>query len=329
MGTEDVATTTNTLLTSGILGRILGTDGALIKDGASKLGVRCGLLNLLPDPDTNNEALCLAGTLASANDFAALLGDLGDPLGNTLGLDRFDQLPSYQTATKAQLEAWKLEASRQGNYFATVGNGAPCLPAVTTQTSVVYIGKVASGLGNEHCTISAATPGRTAAVLVVEEGGIDVIGDNVATNYPGGSTENPTFTGVLYAANRGAPQPAGTGSTLIRLSNRGWVRGAIFADGAGKVSIDPPNVNVTQSLLCTVLGIPQGLLCTLAGTLDGLLNQVLGSTSLTNSLVTALLPVLNTYTAVERNTDAIDRAKPKLPTSANIGSGTFRQIAPN
>ncbi|HEX6390158.1 MAG TPA: hypothetical protein VFZ89_11935 [Solirubrobacteraceae bacterium] len=327
LGTEDVATTTGVLLSSGvqkaILEQILGGGETLIEDDDAKLGVRCGLLNLLPDPDSNNEALCLAGTLASAGDFANLVVPAGDQLTGLLGLDRFVQLPSYQSATNAQLEALELEAKRRGTYYATVGNGADCLPATTDATSVIYIAKVANGNGTDHCKIQTtgsgtSAAGRTAAILVVEQGGVDVIGNDSATTAP-------TFTGTIYAANKVSPQPAGSGDTLVRLSRRGWVRGAIFADGQGKVSIDPPDVSVTTAL-CNLLGPLQKLTCQLLSGL-GLVDYLINALGV-NGLVNALLPQLNNYTAVDRNTDE-ELYQPKVPTSAEIGGSTFRQIAPN
>jgi hypothetical protein len=317
LGTDDIGVTSNTLI-GGLLGGILGTGGKMILDSNAKLGVRCGLLNLV-DPSPDTRTLCLAGTLASVDDFSNLLGT--GALTDTLGINRFDQLPSNQTAIKAQLDAYKLAAAQQGNYFAAVADNASCLPAATTNASIVYIETVAGG---GTCRIDAATPGapgRKAAILIVGTGKILVHGDNNANNYPAGPTDNPTFTGVIYAANQND-----SGANVVTIDNRGWVRGAVFVDGPGKTWIDPPNVSVTTAL-CNSLPLAQKLACQLLSGLQ-LVDYLINALGL-GPLVAALLPQISNYTAVQRDTTVINAAKSNVPNSANMGSGTFRQLAPN
>jgi len=310
MGTSDFGTSVNTLVTNGMLARILNnSNGMLIEDAAAKIGVRCGLLNLI-DPNPDTKALCLAGTLASADDFLNLLGPAGAALTDTLGTGRFVQLPSHQTATRAELESYKRQAQIKGTYFANVADGASCLPAGTDQNSVVYIETI--GDGNGTCTILG--PGtKRAAILVVGSGRILVSGD---------AQDNGTFNGVLYAANQND-----SGGNIVTLANRGWVEGAIFVDGPGKTWIDPPDLSITTALCGLLPLLLDRLTCQLLSGL-GLLDFVVNILGV-NAVVTALLPQISNYIAVRRDTEMIGWPQAYIPASASIGRGTFRQMAPN
>lgn len=309
MGTSDFGPSVNTLVTNGLLGALLNnSNGAMIQDLAAKIGVRCGLLNLL-DPNPDTKTLCLAGTLASADDFLNLLGEAGTLLTDTLGTGRFVQLPSHQTATAAEQESWKRQAQINGTYFASLPDGAACLPATTSQTSIVYIETIGDGNGTCHVT---GPNSRRAAMLYVGSGRIRIDGD---------SQDNATFNGVVYAANKNE-----SGGNIVSLVNRGWVEGAIFVDGPGKTWIDPPNPSVTTAL-CNLLPLLQQVTCKLLSGL-GLLDFVVGLLGV-GPVVQALLPQVSDYIAVQRNTEMIGWPKAYLPESATVGSGTFKQIPPN
>lgn len=316
LGTSDLGLTTNTVL-GGLLGNLLG-GGNLVKDSGAKIGVRCGLLNLVdPSPDTSS--LCLAGGIASVDSFSNLLGT--GALTDALGTNRFEQLPTNKVATAAQLAAYRAEAQRQGTYYASVSNGAACLPAGTSASSVVFIEEVAA---SGTCRIDAATPGRRAAILVVKTGRVLVYGDGNTNNHPGGSAENATFTGVIYGANQ-TSTGGDLGGTIVTMQNRGWVKGAVLVDGNGRTQLDVPPVSVT-SALCNLLPVLARVTCAVLAPL-GILNTVLAALGV-EAVVNALLPQVADYTAAQRDTALIAAAATAVATGSRTGPGTFSQVTP-
>ena len=252
----DVSTTLSSNVTSNstLLG---GLVKPLIAAQTSKIGVRCGALATISNPNTT----CLAGALAGVGGVtnATGLGKLNDILGL-----RNEQLSTWTMAPDDAIEAWRAEAKRDGWWVAeaapvagfgdvrtknvTGGDGVGSLPCFTGNPAgkVVFIEKV--GTGEQYCNVPANS---SAKILVVARGGIRI--------------KHGTFTGVVYALNKQECGSDGECSAderedadpreVVRIDgNAGKVVGSVWADGAGGSvgiypSLLPPSAISNSSLL--------------------------------------------------------------------------------
>ncbi|MDP1846895.1 MAG: hypothetical protein Q8K79_03800 [Solirubrobacteraceae bacterium] len=262
----DVSTTLSTNVTSNstLLG---GLVKPLVAAQTSKIGVRCGALATISNPDTT----CLAGALAGVGGVtnATGLGKLNDILGL-----RNVELSTWTMAPDDAIESWRAEAKRAGYWRAAAspisgfgdvrsknvtGGDAPgtfeCFPLDQTG-KVVFIEKVGSN-GEQYCNVPANSHAK---ILIVESGGIRI--------------KHGTFTGVVYALNK---QECGGNAEcsandrkdaepreVVRIDgNAGTVIGSVWADGAGgSVGIYPsllPPSAISNSSLLNLGGVTNGL----------------------------------------------------------------------
>ncbi len=261
----DVSTTLSTSVTSNstLLG---GLVSPLIAAQTSKIGVRCGALATIANPDTT----CLAGALAGVGGVTNATG-LGK-LNGILGL-RNESLSTWTMAPDDAIESWRAEAKRDGYWRA---EGSPILgfgdvrsKTVTggdvltrdcfsgNQTGkVVFIEKVGS-TGEEYCNVPESSQAK---ILIVERGGIRI--------------KRGTFTGVVYALNKQECGSDGECSTqerkdadpreVVRIDgNLGKVVGSVWADGAGgSVGIYPtllPPSAISNSSLVNLGGVTNAI----------------------------------------------------------------------
>lgn len=313
----DLGTGVTSLLQDGLVGKLvlqgLLGQGKLIQNDTAKIGLRCGLLDVLDNPGLN---LCLNGALGGVNSVmngatnTLNLGDLGNQLGGILGTNRTVNLGDYNIAPDRARAAFKALALSSGTYVNAVagdvagstGASTSCfaspatneagistgtvLTAANTAGKVVYIRQVGdggTGTTDPFCTVPANI---SPAVLVIERGGARVTTD---------------FTGVLYAANRQEVDGATTADEVaakrksarlretIRIEQPGKVTGAVWTDGAGgQAGLYPMASQPTKTALLSVGGeqgicslpvlgpVVNALGQTLQGVLDFLGNTVGG-----------------------------------------------------
>jgi Tfp pilus assembly protein PilX len=311
---NDVVTTTGTLLSAPLVGSLtkslLGS-GGLFMDTAAKIGVRCGVLSVL-----NSGQLCVSGTLAGVTGVSSVVaGESLNGLLTATGINRFTDEKSYQVLTDDQIAAYKAEADRTGTHYAAVTNGAACF-AGDAPGKVVYIDKVGSG-GTDKCVLQLnAGTTRHAMMIIVEQGGVRVMGTGVAS-------ATPTVQSVLYVLNRnsdGKVARGAPGREMVRIDQGGSVDGAVFVDGSGITKVIPPPVSISKATCQSLLGL-LSLTCSLANLTDSLL----GLLSL-DQLLTALLPQLSSYTAITRNTAVLAAGSSYTPAGAYPAVDGFRQI---
>jgi hypothetical protein len=252
----DVSTTlsSNVLSNSTLLG---GLVKPLVAAQTSKIGVRCGALATISNPNTT----CLAGALAGVGGVTNATG-LGK-LNEVLGL-RNEALSTWTMAPDDAIEAWRAEAKRDGYWRAeaspiagfgdvrsknTTGGDVLTLDCFSGDRTgkVVFIEKVGSN-GEQYCNVPENS---RAKILVVERGGIRI--------------KRGTFTGVVYALNKQECGSDGECSAderedavpreVVRIDgNAGKVVGSVWADGAGGSvgiypSLLPPSAISNSSLL--------------------------------------------------------------------------------
>lgn len=289
-GVNDIPTTLGAITGSGLLSTVTGLLGAsgvnTIEDTSSLLGIRCGILHLL------NGQACITGTLAGVAGTTNYLG-LGQ-LNGLLGINRFVQDTSRQTASEAQLDAWKAEARASGTYVDSIGNGTDCFAGVPAATAgkVVWIDSIASGTGT--CNLTGT---HSAKMLLIRRGRVQITG---------------TFNGVLYLANRlgdastdnpyGSADMASPPARLAYFVRPGTVTGAVFVDGSGSTEFQVRTTPVNCGLL--------GLNCLLGNLLTGLLGP-------------------DGYTAVTYDLATVRAAQANTIVGSGVAPGGFSQIAPN
>jgi Tfp pilus assembly protein PilX len=298
-------TATTGALTSGVAGELVkdltGSDQLIKPDpsdpsppagGSGKIGVRCAVLNL-----------CVTGAFTA----------LGSGLDSFLLGNDYIQYGSPTAASDDAIAQLRKQAQTSGTYYASIANGANCLPA-SPAGKVIFIEQV--GNGSQNCVIAATS---SAKAVIVGSGGIAISGANTL------------FTGVVYALNRQRLTLGDTGTReVVSISTGAKVKGAVYADGAsGKVGIYPPSLSVAN--LCTALlpGILNAVLCGtlnalgVTGLLDGLVSR-LG----VGAVATALLPQLASYGPAILDDKATIAALTTYGSSGTI-AGTFRQVPPS
>jgi hypothetical protein len=139
---------------------------------------------------------------------------------------------------------------------------------------------------------------------------------------PGSAATSPTFTGVIYAADNQATNTSAP-KDVVTLTAGGYVRGQVLIDGTGQMRIVMPPVSL-GSTLCNLLGPVTKLTCAL---LSGqqLIDFLLGSLSV-SQLVSAIVPQLTSYTAVQRDTSIISAAAATAYAGSVTTPGTFQQL---
>lgn len=232
---------------------LLGTSPMI----TGKVGIRCGLLT----------HLCLDSISSTLTTIPLL-----DQLGVTNG-----QVVQYGSATATApggIDQLRRRAASRSAYVESVADGAPCVPAGTSvsATSVVFVEQVGDGAGT--CVIPADTD-RAIGTVVVGRGRMRVTPPAKGT---------ATLTGVLYALNRQDEKLR----DVIRIDRNAKVRGAVFADQGGIVSVSAPNFSLSAAICESEI---LGWLCFLAP-VTGLLDLVLDVLGV-NQLLTVLLPQLN------------------------------------
>lgn len=266
----EVTTTVNGITSGALAGGVLGLSKPLIapNNAATKIGVRCGLLNTLNNPSS----VCLSGTLSGVSGATNSLG-LGT-LNTLLGIDRTVTLGTWSMAPSDAQQGYRDAATLYketvgggGSISAKTTTGVPeCFTETTDQNSVVYIGQV--GDGSQYCKLSTT---RTFKILVIGRGGVQITGP---------------VTGVVYAMNlqecgsdgvcTQAERTSAAVREVVRIDgNTGKVTGSVWADGAGgTVGIYPSltgQSTAAPALLGNVCNIPVvgPLLSTLNSTLTG------------------------------------------------------------
>ncbi|CAN5274766.1 hypothetical protein BH20ACT16_BH20ACT16_04890 [soil metagenome] len=283
----DIGTTLNsTLAGTPVLGNIVSP---LIAATSSNIGIRCGLLTTLNNPNTT----CLAGALAAVAGVTNATG-LGT-LNTILGLDRTKALGTWTVAPDDAIESWREEAKSSGVYSPVStpvpgfgneitknvsggsGSGFDCFLGTPTSGQVIFIEQV--GNGEQYCNVPA---GKTAKILIVERGAVRIQG---------------AFKGVVYMLNK---QECGSDGTcgaseretavtreVVRIDGpNGKVTGSVWADGAGgAVGIYPSLSSPSSASLLGVgdpttgicgIGVVGSLVTTLDATLAGLSSLVSG-----------------------------------------------------
>lgn len=302
------------------LGTLLGTSKSpVIASTAAKIGVRCGLANVVEGLTTDPNGpldldLCLSGVLAGVDGVTSLLGL--NSLLNTVGVNtnRFASLDGLRMAPEAAIEAYRDAAQSSNGVYraasnsptgvgnvrtppATLGAVPSCLtPSDWTKLnsqpnpseSVVFIEQV--GDGEQYCAID---PDTRAKIFVVNRGGVVIRGT--------GSGAAAKFTGVVYALNGNETSEATrVKRELVRIESPGQVFGSVWVDGAkGQVGTYAPSVNSSVTTfnnsltasLATLTGPVDNTLCTLANS-SGVLGALLGPVvDLVGNLVGAVLNI--------------------------------------
>jgi Tfp pilus assembly protein PilX len=294
-----LGTIVSQLTSGGVLGLVtglLGNQGLISSTDGSlpNVGVRCGLAGV-----------CLAGGLFSAVDATGL--------GGLLNANHFVQYGSANAASDAEIAQFRRTAQQEGAYVPTVAAGESCIPRTVAdpESKIVFVEQVAGGAS---CTVSA---GDQTQMLVVATGGVQVTGKG-------------TFTGVIYALNRGAAGDHGTAN--VSIGRHASVTGAVMVDGSkGEVDFDRKfDVGglIDQLGVCKIPLIGPITCAILRGLgVDQLLDELLGLLGV-DTIVNGLLHQITPAIIYDPARIAAVENAVKLHGQAGAVMSTFREVPP-